>query len=79
MHMLSYCYVCEIADQLGENKLEDYEVNNGMQVRWVSIDEAIKHNKETMKNDEKQGLSIQRETYLLQKIKAQIINSKPDA
>jgi ADP-ribose pyrophosphatase YjhB (NUDIX family) len=75
MHMLSYCYVCDIADQLGENKLEDYEVSNGMQVRWVSIDEAINHNNETMKNDNKQGLSIQRETYLLQTIKARIINN----
>ena len=73
MHMLSYCYTCDIADKLGENKLEDYEVKNGMQVCWVSIDEAIAHNIETMKHDKKQGLSIQRETYLLQEIKSKYI------
>ena len=50
MHMLSYCYTCDIADQLAETKLEDYEVKNGMQVRWVSIDKAILHNKNTMSN-----------------------------
>ena len=73
MHMLSYCYTCDIAEQLGETTLEDYEIKNGMQVRWVSIDEAIQHNTETMNNDKKQGLSIQRETYLLDKIKSSIM------
>lgn len=71
MHMLSYCYSCEIGEHLGANKLEDYEVNNGMQVCWVHIDDAIQHNINTMQNDKKQGLSIQRETYLMQQIKVQ--------
>jgi len=73
MHMLSYCYTCEIATELGEKKLEDYEIKNGMSVGWVSIDDAIAHNKNTMKNDVKQGLSIQRETYLLATIKATLM------
>jgi len=73
MHMLSYCYTCDISEQLGETQLEDYEVNNGMQVRWVDIDYAIKHNLTTIKNDKKQGLSIQRETYLLEKIKKSLL------
>lgn len=76
MHMLSYCFTCEIADQLGDNKLEDYEVNNGMTVCWVGIDEAIAHNMKTIKHDKKQGLSIQRETYLMQNIKQQLIDTK---
>lgn len=74
MHMLSYCYTCDIEDSLGENKLEDYEINNGMHVRWVDIQEAIDHNNETMKNDAKQGLSIQRETYLMSKIQLLLLN-----
>jgi len=73
MHMLSYCYTCDIADQLGKNKLEDYEVNNGMRVCWVEIEEAIQHNLHTIEHDKKQGLSIQRETYLLQQIKQRLI------
>lgn len=71
--MLSYCFSCDISEQLGANKLEDYEINNGMQVRWLNIDEAIAHNTDTMKNDENQGLSIQRETYLLREIKQQLM------
>jgi len=73
MHMLSYCYTCDIAAELGEKKLEDYEIKNGMSVGWVSIDDAIAHNKNTMKNDAKQGLSIERETYLLETIKATLM------
>ncbi|WP_413693339.1 NUDIX hydrolase [Psychromonas sp. KJ10-2] len=73
MHMLSYCYTCEIADQLGESQLEDYEVNNGMRVCWVDIDEAIQHNLHTIEHDQKQGLSIQRETYLMQQIKQRLL------
>ena len=68
MHMLSYCYTCDILDEFGAQKLEDYEINNGMQVRWMCIKEAIAHNINTMNNDEKQGLSIQRETFLMQQI-----------
>lgn len=73
MHMLSYCFSCDISEQLGANKLEDYEINNGMQVRWLNIDEAIAHNTNTMKNDKNQGLSIQRETYLMREIKQQLM------
>lgn len=73
MHMLSYCFTCDIAEQLGSNKLEDYEVSNGMQVCWVDIDEAIQHNLNTMQHDKKQGLSIQRETYLMQQIKRRLL------
>ena len=69
MHMLSYCFTCDIADQLGDSKLEDYEINNGMKVCWVDIDDAINHNLNTIKNDKKQGLSIKRETYLMEQIK----------
>ena len=67
--MLSYCFTCEIADQFGDSKLEDYEINNGMKVRWLDIDDAINHNLNTIKNDKKQGLSIKRETYLMEQIK----------
>lgn len=64
----SYCYVCDI-EALGQQQLEDYEQQNGMTVRWVSIDHAIAHNKHTIANSEKAGLSIIRETFLLEHIK----------
>ena len=74
MHMLSYCYTCDIAEQLAPMKLEDYEVKNGMQASWVNIDDAITHNIKTIKNDVKQGLSVERETYLLKLIKRKLLS-----
>lgn len=68
VHMVSYCYWCDIDDELGAVSLEDYEVKNGMKPVWVNIHEAIAHNRETIANSDKQGLSIERETYLLERI-----------
>ena len=65
-HMVSYCYTCEIDEQLGESSLEAYEIKNGMKAMWVDIHEAIEHNKKTMANSEKKGMSIERETFLLE-------------
>jgi ADP-ribose pyrophosphatase YjhB (NUDIX family) len=65
MHMNSYCFTCNIHDELGQTQLEDYEIHNGMRPTWLNIHDAIKHNKYTMKNSDKKGLSIERETFLL--------------
>lgn len=73
MHMLSYCFCCEIDAVLGATKFEDYEIKNGMQVCWMDIEEAISHNLQTMAHDPKSGLSIQRETFLLEQIKQQLM------
>ncbi len=67
-HMISYCYTCEINKELGLAHLESYEKKNGMQAIWVNIQEAIAHNKRTMQSSEKKGLSIERETFLLEYI-----------
>jgi len=67
-HMISYCYTCEIDKELGSAKLESYEIKNGMKALWVNIHEAIEHNKTTMAASEKKGLSIERETFLLELI-----------
>ncbi|MGF1769961.1 NUDIX domain-containing protein [Enterovibrio makurazakiensis] len=72
VHMISYCFWCDIDDQLGEVSLEDYEVKNGMRPVWMNIHEAIEHNKKTMAESDKQGLSIVRETYLLELIASEI-------
>ena len=67
-HMLSYCYTCNIAKELGSANLEDYETKNGMEARWVNIHEAILHNQKTMATSDKKGMSIERETFLLKLI-----------
>ncbi|MEZ8140483.1 DNA mismatch repair protein MutT [Enterovibrio norvegicus FF-33] len=68
VHMVSKCFWCDIDEELGEVSLEDYEVKNGMRPVWVNIREAIAHNKETMAKSDKQGLSVVRETFLLELI-----------
>ncbi|MGK0316535.1 MAG: ADP-ribose pyrophosphatase YjhB (NUDIX family) [Saprospiraceae bacterium] len=67
-HMISYCYTCDINKELGISNLESYETKNGMKAKWINIYEAINHNKETMATSEKKGMSIERETYLLELI-----------
>jgi ADP-ribose pyrophosphatase YjhB (NUDIX family) len=68
IHMISYCYMCEVDDELGETAFESHEVNNGMRPLWVNIHEAIAHNEDVMATSDKKGLSIERETYLLKQI-----------
>ncbi len=72
-HMISYCYTCDISQELGRTKLESYETNNGMKPVWINIHEAIEHNKKTMATSEKKGMSIERETFLLKRIAENIV------
>ena len=72
-HMISYCYTCEINQELGNSNLESYEINNGMKATWINIHEAINHNKKTMATSDKKGMSIERETFLLKLIAESLI------
>ncbi|MFK8007288.1 MAG: NUDIX hydrolase [Saprospiraceae bacterium] len=72
-HMISYCYTCEVNQELGISNLESYEIKNGMKAMWINIHEAIKHNKKTMATSDKKGMSIERETFLLELIAETII------
>ena len=72
-HMISYCFTCDIDKELGDSKMESYEIKNGMKAIWVDIHEAIKHNKQTMAKSEKKGMSIERETFLLELIVESVI------
>lgn len=67
-HMISYCFTCEIDNELGDSSMESHEINNGMKAMWVNIHEAIVHNEKTMASSEKKGMSIERETFLLKLI-----------
>ncbi|OBT07937.1 DNA mismatch repair protein MutT [Vibrio sp. UCD-FRSSP16_10] len=73
MHMHSYCYTCEVDRVLGTPNFEDYEIKNGMRAQWVNIHEAIAHNQQTIANSAKKGLSIERETFLLQLIASELL------
>lgn len=73
MHMKSYCFVCSIDDELGQTSLEDYEINNGMQPKWINIFDAIAHNEKTIASSEKKGMSIERETFLLKQIVQELL------
>ncbi len=73
IHMISYCYVCDIDEDLGDTAYESYEVNNGMKPLWVNIHEAIAHNEEVIASSDKKGLSIERETFLLKVIAEKLV------
>jgi 8-oxo-dGTP pyrophosphatase MutT (NUDIX family) len=73
MHMESYCFSCEIDQELGQTRFEEHEVKNGMKPIWMNIHKAIEHNEETMKNSAKKGMSIERETFLLKLIVKELL------
>ncbi|MGF1742938.1 NUDIX domain-containing protein [Vibrio profundum] len=73
MHMESYCFVCRIDSELGETRLEAHEKNNGMRPVWMNIFDAIAHNEKTIANSKKKGMSIERETFLLKRIVAELL------
>jgi 8-oxo-dGTP pyrophosphatase MutT (NUDIX family) len=74
MHMTSHFFVCDIAPELAEVRMESYEVANGMKPVWVSVAAALHHNLQVMSRQEKtMGQSIQRETFMLEKISREAI------
>ena len=75
MHMLSYCYTCEVDETLGKTSFESHEINNGMTPVWINIQQAIEHNLKTIELSDKKGMSIERETFLLQLIADQCLES----
>ncbi len=75
VHMKSYCFVCRIDAELGDTKLEDYEIKNGMKPVWINIHDAIAHNEHTMENSAKKGMSIERETFLLKLIVEELLSA----
>jgi 8-oxo-dGTP pyrophosphatase MutT (NUDIX family) len=74
IYMISYCYVCEIDDELGDTAFESHEVNNGMTPLWVNIHKAIAHNEDVILNSDKKGLSVERETYLLKQVVKRLLD-----
>lgn len=78
INMLSYFYICKIASELGLAQMEHYEISNGMEVRWINIHEAIAHNRNVIASKESSmGLSIERETIVLEMVASELIEAKP--
>lgn len=74
MHMTSHFFVCDIAPELAEVRMESHEIANGMKPVWISVDEAMNHNRQVMSRQEKtMGQSIQRETFMLEKISSELV------
>lgn len=76
VHMESFCYTCDIDKELGPTSFETHEIQNGMQVCWKNIHQAIAHNEHTMANSAKKGMSIERETFLLKQIVNELVSAK---
>lgn len=74
VHMLSYCYVCQIDTELLAPTFEQHEIQNGMTPVWKNIHHAIAHNEETIAKSPKKGMSIERETFLLKLIVERLIS-----
>jgi len=70
IHMISYCYLCDADKKLGDASPEQYEIENGSVPVWKNIHKAIAYNKNVIKeNEHSMGLSIKRETFLLEAIR----------
>jgi ADP-ribose pyrophosphatase YjhB (NUDIX family) len=73
--MTSHLYHCQADRELGVAKMEGYERANGMEAKWINIYEAHDHNQKVIKAQEKSmGLSIQRETLILDLIIKEIVD-----
>ena len=74
MHMTSHFFVCDVAAELAGARMESHEIANGMRPLWIPVSEAISHNHQVMSRREKtMGQSIQRETFMLEKISRELV------
>lgn len=44
-----------------------------MKAVWLNIQDALKHNENTIKHSKKKGMSIERKTFLLKRIATELI------
>ena len=74
MHMTSHFFTCDVASELAHARMETYEIANGMKPVWISVADAMSHNRQVMGRQEKtMGQSIQRETFMLEKISQELM------
>lgn len=66
--MESYYYLCDVSDQLSETNLDQYEVEYGYKLQFISLDEAIVNNQNALVHQET-ATWIERELCVLKDIK----------
>ncbi len=74
--MISHYYQCEVKDEVGTQKLDEYEQNLGFKPIWIEIDDAIRFNKALLRS-EKNIEWLKREIFVLEYLQKNII--VPDA
>lgn len=73
--MTSYYYICKVASEFNEQKLDKYEKELGFKPIWVTIDDAIKNN-ELVMNSISKPQWLARENFVLSQLKQQLSNLK---
>ncbi len=69
MFQISHWFTCHIGSTLGQANLEYYEAANGMSAKWVSLEDALNHNRDVIsRQPASMGLSIHRETLVLERV-----------
>ncbi len=66
--MYSRYYLCQSESTIDQTDLDDYEIEYGYQLEFISIDEAIKNN-ELAKKHQHIATWIERELYVLKRLK----------
>ena len=69
--MTSYYYFCQIGEEFGSQKLDEYEKDLGFQPLWINIDEAILLNRSLLETDEI-PYWLRREIFMLEYLKRSI-------
>lgn len=62
----SFYYFCEVYDEIGDTKLEDYEEAEGMTLEFVAPCEALKVNRCNDHGEDNDGVWIERESRILE-------------
>ena len=64
----NYYYLCEVSEEAGEQKLDDYEAEEGFTLEFVTPEEAIRENQSNRCSEWDQAM-IERETRILEGLK----------
>ena len=76
--MISHYYICNIKDDIKEKNLSDYEEELGFKEQWVELEFVIDEQEKIMKLMDQIPSWINRETYVLKKIRDMFMTYKKD-
>lgn len=65
----NFYYLCDVTEGVGSQKLDDYELESGFTLKYVTADEAIRTNREESTTDD--VYMIQRESRVLEILKGE--------